>query len=137
MKAGYLIALLCCSWCRAGVDPVATVRLKFMAFDRHDAAAIQGIYADDAVLHSPDYPNLAGNAPIADTYRRLFDAIPDARDKVQSLDRSANKVYVQFVLTGHLKGAPDRAVKVRIMSVYTVQGGRIVEDVTYYDRKTP
>jgi ketosteroid isomerase-like protein len=145
MKAAYLIAilyfaaclLLSCASRPAGVDPAETVRLKFVAFDRHDAAAIQEIYAGAAVLHSPDYPNLAGNAQIADTYRRLFEAIPDAKDELQNLDRSADKVYAQFVLTGHWKAAPDQAVKVRIMSVYTVRGGHIVEDVTYYDRKAP
>jgi ketosteroid isomerase-like protein len=140
MKPAYLIALLCSACSPAGahpVDPAATVRLKFAAFDRHDAGAIQGIYAGDAVLHSPDYPNLVGNAPIADTYRRLFEAIPDAKDELRSLDRSADKVFAQFVLTGHFKAAPDVAVKIRIISVYTVHGDHIVEDVTYYDRKVP
>jgi hypothetical protein len=92
MKPAYLIALLCCACSPARahpVDPVATVRLKFAAFDRHDAGAIQGIYAGEAVLHSPDYPNLVGDTPIADTYRRLFEAIPDAKDELRSLDRSA------------------------------------------------
>ena len=142
-EAAYLIALFFVASAAAFAvkqgsdDTVKTVQPKFAAFDRHDTAAIQGIYADEAVLHSPDYPNLVGNAPIADTYRRLFEAIPDAKDEVQSLDSSADKVYAQFVLTGHWKAAPDQAVKVRIISVYTVRGGHIVEDVTYYDRKAP
>ena len=142
-EAAYLIALFFVASATAFAvkqpsdDTVKTVQLKFAAFDRHDATAIQGIYADEAVLHSPDYPNLVGNAQIADTYRRLFEAIPDAKDELQSLDTSADKVYAQFLLTGHWKGAPEQAVKVRIMSVYTVRGGHIVEDVTYYDRKAP
>jgi ketosteroid isomerase-like protein len=137
MKTAYLITLLAGASCLAAVDPVATVRLKFAAFDKHDAGAIQAIYADEAVLHSPDYPNLVGNAPIAATYRRLFEAIPDARDELQSLDLSGDKVYAQFILTGHWKTAPDQAVKVRILSVYTMKGDHIVEDATYYDRKAP
>jgi ketosteroid isomerase-like protein len=137
MKTAYLITLLAGASGLASADPVGTVRLKFAAFDRHDTAAIQAIYADEAVLHSPDYPNLVGNAQIAATYRRLFEAIPDAKDELRSLDRSGDKVYAQFILTGHWKTAPDQAVKVRILSVYTLQGGHIVEDVTYYDRKVP
>ena len=78
-----------------------------------------------------------GNAQIATTYRRLFEAIPDARDELQNLDRSGDKVYAQFILTGHWKTAPDQAVRVRILSVYTMKGGHIVEDATYYDRKAP
>ncbi len=122
---------------RDSVDTVTTVRLKFEAFDRHDAAVIGEIYAPEATLHSPDYPNLVGNSQIADTYRHLFEAIPDAKDEIQSLGRSGDKVYAQFVLTGHLKGAADKTVNVRIMSVYTVKAGHIVDDSTYYDRKTP
>src|SRR5215469_1302119 len=53
-------------------DVLATVRQKFEAFNRHDTTAIERLYAPDAVLHSPDYPSLSGNKPIADTYRNLF-----------------------------------------------------------------
>ena len=37
-----------------------TIASKFEAFNRHDVAAIQASYAPDAVLHSPDYPDLHG-----------------------------------------------------------------------------
>ena len=117
--------------------PIDTVRKKFDAFNRHDAAAIQEIYAGNATLHSPDYPSLEGNAPIADTYRKLFDAIPDAKDNLELLETSANHVYAQFVLTGHWKGAENAPLNVRIISVYAVKDGHIVEDSTYYDRKAP
>ncbi len=118
------------------VDPLDVVRQKFVAFDKHDVSGIEKIYAVDAILHSPDYPALAGGAPIADTYRRLFEAIPDAKDNLESLDRVGDKIYAQFVLTGHFKGANDKAISVRIMSVYTVRDGHIVADSTYYDRKS-
>lgn len=147
MKTATMIVLVCSVYCMAttpglaasqlGVDPVETVRQKFEAFNRHDAAAIQNIYAADAILHSPDYPALTGNSQIADTYRRLFDAIPDANDSVENIDSSGNRVYAQFVLSGHLKGAGGKLLKVPIMSVYTVSGGHIVADSTYYDRKSP
>ena len=113
------------------------VRLKFAAFNKHDADAIEKIYASGATLHSPDYPHLAGNKQIADTYRGLFGAIPDAKDNLETLESSASHVYAQFVLTGHLKGAQDKPINVRIISVYTVKDGRIADDSTYYDRKVP
>lgn len=119
-----------------GAGPLAVARAKFDAFNRHDADAIEHLYASDATLHSPDYPDLKGNEPIADTYRRLFAAIPDARDELTRLESSGQRVYAQFVLTGHLQGAQDRPVSVRIISVYTIAGGRIAEDTTYYDRKS-
>jgi ketosteroid isomerase-like protein len=122
---------------RRDADQIKTVRLKFEAFDKHDASAIEAIYAIDATLHSPDYPQLVGNTQIADTYRRLFEAIPDARDNLVSLDNAGDKVYAQFVLTGHLNGAEGKPISVPIMSVYTVRNRHIVADTTYYDRKAP
>jgi ketosteroid isomerase-like protein len=116
---------------------IETVRSKFDAFNRHDAAMIQDIYASNAVLHSPDYPSLQGNRPIADTYRKLFETIPDAKDTVVLLETSGNHVYAQFVLTGHWMGAQDKPLNVRIISVYAIEAGRIIDDSTYYDRKAP
>ncbi|WP_430391773.1 nuclear transport factor 2 family protein [Dyella sp. 20L07] len=120
-----------------GIDPQKTVAEKFDAFNRHDADTIESLYATDASLHSPDHPELIGNTKIADTYRWIFAAIPDARDTISSIESTGNNVYVQFVLTGHLKDAENKAVNVRIMSVYTIMNHRIVSDSTYYDRKTP
>lgn len=147
MKASRLMVLACslCGLASAPMlaathrnpDPLDVVRQKFVAFDKHDVSAIEKIYAADAVLHSPDYPALSGGAPIADTYRHLFEAIPDAKDNLVSLDHVGDKVYAQFVLTGHFKGADDKTIRVPIMSVYTVRDGHIVVDSTYYDRKTP
>ena len=116
-------------------DAAAIVRHKFEAFNDHDADRIQKIYAEDALLHSPDNPELSGNQPIADTYRHLFALIPDARDTLSNLDSIGSRVYVQFKLTGHLAGSPDKPVNLRLMSVYTVRNGHIVLDDTYYDRK--
>lgn len=120
-----------------GIAPEKTVEQKFEAFNRHDADAIEDLYAKDAMLHSPDHPELLGNAKIAETYRWIFAAIPDAKDTISSIESTGNNVYVQFVLTGHMKNAQSDAINVRIMSVYTVKDDRIVSDSTYYDRKTP
>lgn len=137
MKAKQLMACACLVGCSACASTAETVHLKFAAFDRHDAAAIQDIYGADAVLHSPDYPELKGNGPIADTYRKIFSYVPDAKDQVQSLDVVGDKVYVQFLMTGHLGGVADKPIRAAIISIYTVKGGRIVADETYYDRKAP
>jgi ketosteroid isomerase-like protein len=118
-------------------EPIRTVELKFSAFNRHDAGAIESLYARDAVLHSPDYPELVGNSKIADTYRWIFDAIPDAKDSIVTIESTVNRVYVQFVLSGHMKGAVDKPVNIRIMSVYTIKDHLIASDSTYYDRKSP
>jgi ketosteroid isomerase-like protein len=120
---------------RREAEAAMTVRQKFAAFNRHDASAIQSIYGANAALHSPDYPDLRGNVPIARTYRQLFAAIPDARDEIVSFDATGDKVYVQFFLTGHWEGISTKSLHVRIMSVYVVGDDHIVDDTTYYDRK--
>jgi len=130
-----LVGLTGCATLRDRDDPTSVVRQKFAAFDRHDTPAIQNLYATEAVLRSPDYPELHGNAQIADTYQRLLKAVPDARDEVQSLDLCGDKVYAQFLLVGHWLGSADKPIRVPILSVYTVHGGHIVADTTYYDRK--
>ena len=132
-----MLSLVGCATSRDSANTLTPVRLKFAAFDRHDVSAIQNLYAEDAALHSPDYPDLHGNGPIADTYQGLFKAIPDAKDEVQSLDPCGDKVFAQFVLTGHWQGSPDKPIRVPILSVYTIRGGRISGDTTYYDRKAP
>ena len=147
MKIGaafaFLIVVVCLSVssgfaiAKASGDQTKTVRLKFDAFNRHDVDAIKTTYAPDAILHSPDYPELHGNSPIAETYSRLFDAMPDAKDTIQALGSFEDKVYAQFLLTGHFNGAADKPVSVRIMSVYTIRNGLIIDDSTYYDRKAP
>jgi ketosteroid isomerase-like protein len=140
MRASLLVAslgLLGLLATPALADPLSAARVvreKFAAFNRHDAAALEQLYATDARLHSPDYPDLAGNKPIADTYRRLFAAIPDASDDVMVLEAGPQRVYAQFVLHGHWAGATDKSVSVRIIAVYRVRGGHIAEDDTYYDR---
>jgi ketosteroid isomerase-like protein len=122
---------------RADARSIETVQSKFTAFNHHDVAAIEKIYATGAILNSPDYRNLVGNKPIAETYQKIFDAIPDAKDNIESLESAGSHVYVQFVLTGHWNGIQDKPVSVRIIAVYRVADGRIVDDSTYYDRKVP
>ena len=144
MKIASLPSVLLC-WGLAGgssyaasqvdIQPIKTVRNKFAAFNQHDVAAIEEIYSATALLNSPDYRNLVGNKPIAETYRKIFDSIPDAKDTIEQLESAGQHVYVQFVLSGHWNGLQDKPISVRIMAVYTVKDGRIVDDATYYDRK--
>ena len=115
---------------------IETVRSKFAAFNLHDVAAIEKIYSQGAILNTPDYRDLVGNKPIAETYRKLFDAIPDAKDDIELLESAGNHIYVKFIMTGHWNGAQDKPINAHIMAVYTVRDGRIIGDTTYYDRKT-
>jgi steroid delta-isomerase-like uncharacterized protein len=115
-------------------QPTRVVAQWFQAFNRHDADTIQRLYADDAVYEGPDYPMLRGNRAIADVYRSLFALIPDVTDTIKSMDRSGDKVFVEFVATGQPKGGAR--LTLRIFSVLEVRNGKVVRDATYYDRKS-
>jgi len=146
MNTGQLLSIVVC-WSLSVVSThadahtdsrsIEVVQSKFAAFNLHDVAAIENIYAREALLNSPDYRNLVGNKPIAETYRKLFDAIPDAKDNVELLEAAGNHIYVQFVLSGHWNGIADKPLGVRIIAVYKATDGHIVDDATYYDRKAP
>ena len=124
-----------CAAPRADIRPLEVVRNKFAAFNKHDVGAIEEIYAEVATLNSPEYSNLVGNKAIAETYRKIFDSIPDAQDGIELLESVGKHVYARFILSGHWNGMQDKPISVRIMAAYTVKDGRIVDDATYYDRK--
>ena len=115
-----------------GAQPRETVLCWFAAFNRHDAAAIERLYAPDAVLRDPDHRMLRGNKPIAATYRSLFRHVPDVHDRLLHVDVAGRRVYVEFISTGSSGG---KTFHLPILSVLTVEGGRIVEDSTYFDRQ--
>ena len=67
MKSVYRVSLLLLGSCIASAcavthshdsetDALQVVRIKFDAFNRHDMAALQHIYADDGVLQAQSTP---------------------------------------------------------------------------------
>ena len=116
--------------------PTRVIAEWFRAFNRHDADAIQRLYASDAVHQCPDHWLLRGNKAIADVFRSLFASIPDVTDTIKSLDSCGNKVFVEFVATGASTGHGGERLNMRMFSVLEVRNGKVVRDSTYYDRKS-
>lgn len=108
--------------------PRAVVTAMFEAFNRHDAQAIEGLYAPDARLTSPDFCTARGRGDVARTYGALFAAYPDIRDRIEVMVVEGDRVAVRFVATSRSGG-----LTIPIKAMIRVKDGLIVEDNSVFD----
>lgn len=116
---------------QASPSPQAVVQAMFDAFNRHDAAAMAGLYADDARLASSDFcATRTGPAEVLRTYRALFVAFPDIRDEIEHMVVEGDHVAVRFVARS---GQGSSALAMPIATFLTVRHGRIQSDESSFD----
>ena len=124
-------------------EALRVVAAMFDAFNRHDVDAMAALYADDAVIESPDFDApRRGPAGIRATYVPYFEGSPDIQDDITRMFASGSQVAVEFVSRGtmtHL--GPDdpeamrgKAFALKIAAVLEVRDGKIIRDVTYFDQ---
>lgn len=127
----------------ARLESVKTVEKMFAAFNRRDADALAAVYAEDVYVDAPDYRQpKRKRAEVAAHYREMFRQSPDIRDDVKSITASGNRVFVEFVSTGTIENpstemppsVKGKKFSLKIASILEVKNGKIVRDVTYYDR---
>ena len=107
------------------------VREMFEAFNKHDVAKLVSLYAEDAVVVSPDKCEpLVGRPAIAADYQGLFDQVPDVKDTISVMIVEGQQVAVGFTASSEIEGA---AFQLPIAAILTVQDGLIVRDVGYFD----
>jgi len=115
-------------------SPEKTVLAMFDAFNRHDVDTLVSLYAENAVLVSPDYCQPKhGRAAVREIYSGLFHAIPNVYDDLQTLIVSGDTVAVEFVATGRMGDIP---IHQPIAAFIQVQNGLIVRDTGYFDTGT-
>lgn len=108
--------------------PRAVVMAMFDAFNRHDAAAMEKLYAPDARLTSPDFCSARTRDDVVRTYEAMFAAFPDIHDEVQSTVAEGELVAVRFVARSR-RG--DLVLPVQAM--IRVHNGLIVQDDSLFD----
>ncbi len=128
-----LLGLVACSAVK--IDEHATtknvVREMFEAFNEHDVTMLVSLYAEDAVVVTPDSCEpLVGRSAIAQSYQSLFDQVPDVKDTVNVMIAEGGQVAVGFVASSEIEGV---AFQLPIAAILTVQDGLIVRDVGYFD----
>jgi steroid delta-isomerase-like uncharacterized protein len=107
------------------------VERLFAAFNRHDRASMQALYAPDAVHLSPDLCAPAqGPVAIAAIYQTLFDTLPDMRDDLEEMVAEGDHVALRFTAHAHANG---QALDMPIAAFIEVRDGRIVREQTFYD----
>jgi steroid delta-isomerase-like uncharacterized protein len=115
----------------------------FAAFNRHDVEAMAALYSEGALIDSPELSAPRhGKQGVREIYSRLFTNSPDIRDEVKNIVACGNKVFVEFVSSGTIKGTSSgtkparepQKFSIKIATALEVRDGEIVRDVTYYDR---
>ncbi len=103
----------------------------FEAFNQHDVTTLASLYAEDAVVVSPDKCEpVLGRLAIAADYQVLFDQVPDVKDTINTIVAEDEHVAVGFTASSEIEGA---AFQLPIAAILTVQDGLIVRDVGYFD----
>jgi ketosteroid isomerase-like protein len=113
------------------------IRSLFEAFNRHDTDALVTLYSTEAILFSPgDSEPQIGHEAVREIYQDHFDNIPGVHDAVQNIVAAGERGAVEFIASWEQPSADDPNARgnLRIASFITVKNGKIVKDVTYFDR---
>jgi ketosteroid isomerase-like protein len=110
--------------------PITVIDQLFDAFNRHDVAALQALYAPNARLTSSDFCKPRTGTDVGRTYGAMFRAFPDIRDDVDTIIIDGDRAAVRFVSSSHTPGGKFR---LKLMTFFRFRGGRIVEDDTVFD----
>ena len=113
-------------------SPRAVLDELFRAFNQHDVAALQALYAPDARLMSSDFCRPRTGADVTRTYAALFRAFPGIRDEVISMVIEGDQAAVRFTTSGVTEG---NEFHFELMTFFRFRDGLIVEDDTVFDTK--
>lgn len=112
--------------------PRAIIEKLFDSFNRHDVAALQALYTENARLTSSDFCSPRTGADVARTYAALFRAFPDIRDDLQTIVIQGDRAAVRFISSSHV---PAGDFHLKLMTFFRFSAGRIIEDDTVFDTR--
>ena len=104
------------------------------AFNRHDVVALVGLYAEDAVHHSPKLRaarpetqgRIAGQAALTEWWRDAFARLPSLHYELQTVTADAARVLI--VYERHVAGEADLLVA----ECFTVRDGLIAASRVFH-----
>lgn len=111
------------------------------AFNKHDAAALSGLYSPDAVFVElgTEGGEAKGTAAITSDYRTLFDGFADVKWTVTRSWHMGNVVALEFVEGGTGTGEDDKPRPfgyVGASLIWFDANGQVTRDQSYYDDLT-
>ena len=110
----------------------------FEAFNRHDTNALVELYSEDTRIRSPgDIEHRTGREHVREIYQDHFDNIPGVHDAVQNIIAEGDQGAVEFIASWDqpTKDDPNARGNLRIAAFITVKNGKIIQDISYFDRK--
>jgi steroid delta-isomerase-like uncharacterized protein len=113
------------------------------AWNRHDADAVNALYAEGATYHSLRFDHPLKGQVLADYHKSVLTAFPDLRvDVISSGDIGGGLVASQLMLHGthtgpYMDGTPPtgRTVGYPLASFAQVEGDKIRSQHIYVDRR--
>jgi predicted ester cyclase len=119
-------------------------RMTEFAVEQHDVERAMDLYADDAVVSTPDVGELRGRDRIAEYWHGFIDGFPDAHfetiSKLEGDGKAVDEGYFVGTNSGALKSLDGETiqptgkhVKLRSCDIATVRDGKIVEHHLYFD----
>jgi len=102
------------------------------AINRHDAAAVAALLADDTIFENtgpvPDGTRLEGKAAVLAFWEKWFAANPDARFEAEEVIVAGDRCTVRWIYRKMRDGKPWH---LRGVDVFTVRGGRVAAKFAY------
>lgn len=119
-------------------------RLTNTAIEQHDLDRAMSLYAEDAVVMTPDAGVLHGRDEITAYWHDLMDAFPDGHyehiSRMEADGKAVDEGYFEGTNTVEMKTptgetipATGKRVKLRSCDIATVKDGMITEHHLYFD----
>ncbi|MFN3529339.1 MAG: nuclear transport factor 2 family protein [Bacteroidia bacterium] len=114
---------------------VQLIQAMFAEFNRHQWEAMAEYYAEESHVKSPETgmqeQQISRDELIA-IYRQLEADVPDIKDEVVNIYPAGERhIIAEFISTG--TGADGMSFALPICAIFTINGGLITSDFTYYD----
>jgi steroid delta-isomerase-like uncharacterized protein len=119
-------------------------KLTSTAVEQHDVDKAVDLYAEDAVVVTPDAGPVKGHEKIAEYWRQFIEGFPDSHFestcKLEADGKAVDEGYFIGTHTGTITtasgetiAATGKKVKLRSCDIATVENGKITEHHLYFD----
>jgi steroid delta-isomerase-like uncharacterized protein len=119
------------------------VKEKFDLMNKHETAKLAALYADSAVIESPNFDRVEkGVAGVMDAYSRYFKSTPNITYTITRIIPADSVIIVEYTSQGTIDSSatevPDfmkgKNYTLKNCSILNISNGKISKDVSYFDQ---
>lgn len=120
-------------------DPNVLAKEWIGAWNSHVVDSILTFYTEDALFEDvPDVENgwgvlMRGHQMIRESLIELFEEMPDLRLEVVSAFGTGDHLVIEWIMTGTQYKSFTGKFSIRAVSIFQLQGKKIVSEKDYYD----